>query len=462
MDAKRVRESSRSRDPATEPAPVADATSRVSIRRGTAYVFAADLATAASAIAVSIGVTRLLVPAERGVYFLAVFAAGVIALVGDLGATIASLTYAAGERIPAQKLHGLALATTAFATLAGGAILIGVQPFWTHTVLKGVGRIDLTLATIGIAPLLYGQIGGGLLTGLGRVRQLSKARIIAAVCAPPIAIPAVWASHGSSRWAIAGWLGSAVVYGLGIGAVLFRAGLSARRPSWREFRELLGFGLRGQIGTVSHQGFLRLDVLFLSARSGPAVVGWYSLASVVAEKMALVGSAVYSASASRVGGLPRAESAALVARLIRAVLLVLVPAGVILAVFAHPLITTVFGGNYAAAAKPLQLLIPGTICLVLWYLTSLYIVTALRRPGLTTIIQLAAVAASIPLYYFAVKRYQMTGAAVASTLVYALVFVAGTVVFLRTSGIDARALRPRREDLRQLMALPSSLRRARA
>lgn len=406
--------------------------------------------------------TRFLVPAERGVYFLAVLAAGTVALVGDFGATIASLTYAASKKIAPQKLHGLALMATGAATVAGGAILIGGQPLWARTVLKGVDRVDLALASAGIAPLLYTQICGGLLTGLGRVPQLSRVRIVAAICAPPIAIPAVWVSHGSSRWAIAGWLGSTVVYCIGVAAVLLRARLSAKRPTAHELRELLGFGLRGQIGTISHQGFLRLDVLFLSARSGPAVVGWYSLASVIAEKVALVGSAVYSASASRVGGLPLTDSATLIARLIRAVLLVLVPAGVILAVLAHPLITTVFGSDYAAAAKPLQLLIPGTICLVLWYLVSLYLVTALRRPGLTTLIQLSAVAASIPLYYFAVKRYQMTGAAVASTLVYALVFLAGAFVFLRTSGISVRALRPRGEDVRQLIALPSTIRRARA
>jgi hypothetical protein len=55
----------------------------------------------------------------------------------------------------------------------------------------------------------------------------------------------------------------------------------------------------------------------------------------------------------------------------------------------------------------------------------------------------------------------MTGAAVASSLVYALVLAAGITVFVHTSGLGVRSLCPRLADLR-LLALPLSSRRARA
>lgn len=405
--------------------------------------------------------TRFLVPSERGVYFLTVLAASIMVLLCELGATMAALTFAATGRIAPQKLHGLALGVTAFAAVAGAAVLVGGQPFWSRTVLGGVDRGDLILASAAIVPVLYAQVCGGLLTGLGRIPELSRARTIAAIVAPAIVLPAVWISH-SSRWAIATWLISATVYAGLVAGVLLRARLRPARPSRRETRELIGFGTRGQVGTISHQGFLRLDVLFLSARSGPAVVGWYSLASVIAEKLALVGSAVYSASALQVGRLPREDSARLVARLVRAVLIVLVPAGLVLAIVAHPLVTIVFGQDYAAAVNPLRLLIPGTVCLVLWYLVSLYIVTGLGRPGLTTFIQAGAVAVSIPLYYFAVRSHQMIGAAVASSIVYGLLLAVGVIVFLRTTGLSIRLLWPRAADLRGLIAYPLSFRRARA
>lgn len=394
-------------------------------------------------------------------YFLALLAATVVALFGDLGATIASLTFAAGGKLPPQKLHGLALGVAIFAGTVGGALLIGAQPLWARTVLKSVSRLDLTLATVGIVPLLYAQVCGALLTGLGRVPQLSVVRICAAVAAPAIAIPLVWSSHGSATWAVAAWVLAAAAYAAGVSWLLFREGVQPRAPDRTEVRELLGFGLRGQIGTISHQGFLRLDVLFLSARTGPATVGWYSLASVVAEKLTLVGSAIYGASARRVGSAGR-DSALLTARLVRTVLLVLVPTGAVLILVARPLITFVFGSDYSAAARPLQILVPGAVCLVLWYLVSLYIITGLRSPGVTTLIQLVALAISVPIYYFAIRSYQMSGAAAASSLVYGLVLCAGIAVFLRRSGLGLGSLRPRRDDARYLLGVASTILRARA
>jgi O-antigen/teichoic acid export membrane protein len=438
------------------------ASRRSGLRGGTAIGFAADVIVSVSAFGVSVGVTRFLLPADRGVYFLALFTATIVSLLGDFGATTASIAYAANGRIAPQKLHGLALCVVATTTVIAAALLLGPSSFLERTVLKGVSRPELALAAAGVAPMLYAQICGGLLTGLGRIPILSAMRIAAALVTPMITIPVVWASGGSPRWAVAGWLVSIAFFGAAIAYALVRGGVRPLLPTWAEAREALGFGVRGQIGTIAHQGFLRLDVLFLSARNGPAVVGWYSLASVIAEKLSLVGSAVYGASAARVGASSLGDAAELMARMVRGVLLLLLPTGVVLVIAARPLITAVFGSNYVAAAEPLRILVPGTICLVLWSLLSLYIVTALRRPGLATAIQLSALALSLPLYYLGVRFFEMTGAAAASTVVYGIVLVAGIGVFARTSKLGAGALRPRRDDVQAVYALASSLRRRHA
>ena len=70
----------------------------------------------------------------------------------------------------------------------------------------------------------------------------------------------------------------------------------------------MSFGLRGYVGTVAHQGFLRVDVFFISARSGPGQVGIYSLASVFAEQISLLGKAVYGAERAQHRGARRARA----------------------------------------------------------------------------------------------------------------------------------------------------------
>jgi O-antigen/teichoic acid export membrane protein len=118
----------------------------------------------------------------------------------------------------------------------------------------------------------------------------------------------------------------------------------------------------------------------------------------------------------------------------------------VLALGAKLLMTTLFGDAFEPAATPFALLLPGTVCLTLWSIVSLYVVAALERPGTTTVIQSVAMLVSLPAYYLAVRESGMTGAALVSSAVYAAVFVAGLVVFLRSGRIGLLALVPRVQD----------------
>lgn len=396
----------------------------------------------------TIEISRFCGVTNRGLYFLAVLAATLVALVGDLGLSMASLTYGAADRARTAALHGLALAVSLAAPAAGAAILFGFADFWTRTVLKDVSHGMLALLSVGAVPLLYSQIAGALLTGLGRIGVLSQIRAAGSALVPIVTLPAVWISGGSPFWALAAWVASTLALAVAMGLAVLREAPRLKLPSWTDTREIVTFGLKGQIGTVSHYGFLRIDVLFVSSRLGPAAVGIYSLASVIAEKISLVGSAIYAASASRIGGRAREEAAELTAALIRTMLLGLIPAAIVLALFARPLISALFGSDFAPAATPFVLLLPGTICLTLWYVLSLFLIASLRRPGLTTLIQGVALLASIAPYYYAVRTWGTKGAAVVSSGVYVFVFVAGTVALLKLTNLTRRNLLPTGADVR--------------
>ena len=131
-------------------------------------------------------------------------------------------------------------------------------------------------------------------------------------------------------------------------------------------------------------------------------------------------------------------------------LALLVPLGVVLALLAPFGFSLVFGEDFADAALPFAILLPGTIALVCWHLMSLYIVSALRRPGTTTVIQGAALLVSLPLYWIAVREGEMTGAAIVSAGTYLALFAAGVAVFLRNSGRPLRDLVPGRRDAAQI------------
>jgi O-antigen/teichoic acid export membrane protein len=225
------------------------------------------------------------------------------------------------------------------------------------------------------------------------------------------------------------------------------------RPTLRVIRQVLGFSLRGYVGTIAHQGFLRIDALFVSARLGPTSVGLYAQASGLAERMSTLGHAVYSSSAVRLGSDLPERAAALVAEIIRVLLLVMVPVALVLAVLSRSIMVVLFGSDFAPAAKPFAILLPGTVCLTLWYVLSLYLTSTLRRPGTATIIQGLGFLASVPAYWLAVEQWGINGAAAVSTVTYVAVFAAGLVMLFRTSGVRRSDLLPRASDIRHMMDL---------
>ena len=346
-----------------------DSVSRVSIARGTFIGFRADVATAASALLMSVIVARGLGPENRGVFFLALLVASVIALVGNLGLSTASIVFAATREIPLAQLHGIALLFSFGAALAGAAVLLGAEEFWTSEVLKGLNTVTIVLLCLGIAPTLYAQIAQALLTGLGRIPYVSAVRIAVAVANPIILIPVVVITNDPD-WAVGAWLAVMAGNAVALGMYVFRRVGRPAIPEAHVLRRVVSFGTRGYVGTVAHQGFLRVDVFFISARFGPGLVGIYSLASVFAEQISLLGKAVYGASARSIGELETDSSAQLTARIVRLLVTLMVPVAIVLALLSKPGFPLVFGEDFEDAALPFALLLPGTICLALWYVVG--------------------------------------------------------------------------------------------
>jgi hypothetical protein len=78
-------------------------------------------------------------------------------------------------------------------------------------------------------------------------------------------------------------------------------------------------------------------------------------------------------------------------------------------------------------------------------------VSSLRRPGTTTLIQGGALILSLPLYYFAIRAWEMAGGAIVSSATYIFVLACGTAILVANSGVRTRDLVPRATDLRALV-----------
>lgn len=412
-----------------------------------------------AALVLTIVVTRLLGPEGRGVYFVTILAASLSALLLDLGISTAAISLSARRESDPAALHGLALAAGVVAAGIAAVVFVPNGRFWADAGLAGAdSRSVVVLLAVSVGLVLYSQAAAALLVGLGRVAAASVTRASVAAASPFVAFVLLEASDGAPFWGICSWSIGVAAQGIGAGVLLASTGARPRRPSLAETWRAVGFGVRAHLGTASHQGLLRVDVLFISARLGAAPAGVYSIASVLAERLWLVGSALYTASASRIGGSPANEGAFFVARIVRLLLVVLIPVAAVLALVAKPLIVTLYGDQFAASALPFVLLLPGATALAVWYVVGLYIISALRAPGRSTLIQGGAFLLALPAYWFAVAHWGMNGAAATSSLLYGGVAAAGTAFFLRRTRLSPSVLVPRREDVRAAWRLVASLR----
>lgn len=441
-------------DGVAPPEPPGDeAPQRPSLARATYAALQADVVQAVSDFVVVIVVARALGPSERGVFFLAVLAATMIALFGNLGLATSAIVYGANRRVSLRELHGMSIGLSAAVGALGAALLLGFEQQWVSSVLSGMDTTTLVFVAISLAPVVYAQIVGAMLYGMGLTREISLIRVVLAIVNPLVMIPAVLVGGRTAAWAVGAWLATMLLFALVLAVYTLRTLGAPAWPTRATTRELTSFSLRGYVGNLAHQGFLRLDVLFVSARLGPRAVGLYSQAAGLAERMTTLGHALYSSSASRLGSDPPDRAAELAAELVRVLLLIMVPVGVLLALLAEPLMLLLFGSAFEAAAVPFAILLPGTIGLTLWYVMSLYIISSLHRPGTTTIIQGVALVVSAPLYWFAVREWGYNGAAVVSSVVYVAVALASIVILERSPHVRWSQLRPTMADVRHMADL---------
>jgi O-antigen/teichoic acid export membrane protein len=427
----------------------------VGITRGTFLGFRADVVTAISMAAISVGVSRALGPEKRGVFFLAFAAATLISVAGNLGLNTAAIVYAANKEVPLGQIHGVALVFSVLMGALAAVVLLPLEGFWTSTVLVGLDTAMLAMLAAGVPALIYTQVGSAALIGLGRIPAVSWIRIGVQVATAALVIPVAIVTQAPG-WTLAAWLAIAVTYALAVGLYLTLRASPPSRPARENVRELVSFAGRGYLGTIAYQGFLRIDLFFLAAMFGPAVVGLYSLSTVIAERISMLGQALYAASAAAIGSSERGPAARLTAQLFRVLLLGLLPSAVVIGLLSIPGFPLVFGDDFAPAVVPFLLLLPGTVCLTLWYPLNLFLVSNLRRPGTTAIIMGCALLGSLPLYYWLIRWLDMSGAAIASSIVYISVLVGSAWVVTRATGLTIPDLVPRRADAHQALAAARS------
>jgi O-antigen/teichoic acid export membrane protein len=429
------------------------------VLREYAATFGANTAIFVVNIVASIVMARILGPTILGEYALVAATYTTLVSVASLGLNVSNSTLAAGDRgtLDALATHSLLLA------LALGVVpvliyLLG-RPWLDATLFAATPRGLLLIGLATVPCALFSAYWGALMVGLHEIALLNRLNLAGSLITTTVQVLVV-AFVRSDAYAVAA---TTLLGALGLNVAMLA--ILVHRHRWRPrvsralLRESLSLGLRSHLGNLANYLFLRFDYYVVNAIAGPTALGQYSLATSLAEKLWMAVQPIYSVAFSRIAGGDAVQATALATRLTRAALWLLAGLSLGLALGATLLLAPIYSQRFAPALGPLYLLLPGAVCLGGSWFLGLFFASHLRRPETTTRIAWAACAAGVPLYLVLTSLAGPRGAALASSLTYAIVFGATLLAFARVTGQPiSRLLLPQAEDLR---TIASYVRRAR-
>ena len=317
------------------------------------------------AFANSAVMTRWLGPEQKGTLTLALLVPSVLGLFLGGGISIANVYFAGSRRLSVSGLSATSVTFVIVASLLGSVILGGLlSSGWLGKVLPGLAGWTLVIAMLMLPVGLASGYFSAIFQGLQRIAQVSRVNVVQSAVGFGLTVLLV-AGLGLR---MVGALLSTVVAGA-TGLVLLAAMLRQEGAAFRPrfdvalMRSMLVFGLKGHIGNVLQFFTYRLDLFVVNYYLGPAHVGIYSVAVMLAELLWQFPHAVAFVIFPKSTSTDPIIMNAFTPRVFRVTLGLTAATAMGLALVGKPFIHVIYSTTFADAYGPMLVLLPGVVLL---------------------------------------------------------------------------------------------------
>jgi len=198
--------------------------------------------------------------------------------------------------------------------------------------------------------------------------------------------------------------------------------------------EAIVFGIKGHIGRIANMLNWRLDMMILSTLASVEVVGYYAVATKVAEAFRPLSASLTFVLRPLIASLPMSEARARGVLLYQRAFAINIGLVLVMAVVGGPLIIHLFGPEFAPAVPAFQILLVGLAAHGADGVLNGYNV-GIGRPEFNTYTALVGLVITVVGDVTLIPVYSLIGAAVTSSVAYSLKTAALTGLFLVTSGV---------------------------
>lgn len=318
---------------------------------------------------------------------------------------------------------------------AAAVVLAGIAAFADDEPYR-----HLWLLALAAPFLLMVPTATGLWMGQGRMLALN-APLVAGPAAVLVGLLVLTAAGvpPSVLEVLALWAAAKAVVALLTGAAVLReagpapADAALLRAQWRFVATL------GLVNLVSLANF-RATLFVLERLQGLEAAGIYSVAMQAGELLWLLSSSVTTSAYHRIGAPDARKAAKTTVRAVRVNLLATAAAAPLLAAVAWFALPLVLGPAYRASLPPLLWLLPGIAAYAAASSLSAYFTNQRGRPQWSAGIAALSMSVTLGAAFVLIPRLGAEGAALATTLGYAVAITVALHSFLRDAGLPWRAL----------------------
>lgn len=355
--------------------------------------------------------------------------------IGSLGLTSANTYFIARDRKTLGPVWANAIVFAIFGGILVAVAVVALAQI-NPALFGGVSADLILIAAVSIPFQFLLSLGLNVLLAMDRIRQLNFLDAMAPAFALFNAIVVLVILRSNLKVLVSFNTGATVVLS---GCMLWAiARLVARqkertafRPDGRLFKDAISYGLRFYIPLMAAILIFRVDLLIVNHFRGAAETGVYAVASQVANLLTMLPGVIAMLLFPRVASYqdPRGEFAIRVTRHVSFVMLIMCAA----AAAGSFLLPLIYGVRFADATVQLLILLPG-VCLIGIESVLVQHFTGTGLPLAIPIFWLITLAISLGLNFALVPGFGARGAAVTSTISYALIFVLVAGYFCMKTG----------------------------
>jgi O-antigen/teichoic acid export membrane protein len=356
-----------------------------------------------------------------------------------------------------NRLAAVALNSLVFALAAGSAlaILLTWLARWQPGLFNSISPRLVAIAALSVPFQLITLLGLNVFLAVGRVDRFNLLDLagqsfvlINALLALLILRRGLW-TLVSLNTAASILVSIVIVWLIGREMLRRKKARSLVRPEARLFGEMLRYGLKFHVSLLAGMLIFRADLLVVNHFRGAAAAGVYAVASQVAMMLMLLPGVIATLLFPRISADADASGrlTCLVSRHTAFVMLIIC----LLAVPASLLLPLLYGAAFADVKVQLLILLPGVYLIGLESVLVQHF-NATGLPAAIPLFWIATLLINVALVFALVPAYGARGAAVASTVTYALIFALVALYFrARTRRGIAETLLLSAREVRELL-----------